>query len=85
MADPKTDFDGHSNVIQFPDRGRGEVPLTKRQIAARFGRCERWVEMRQAEGMPAEYLGTERRYYWSQASEWVAAWTEAKKKQRKKK
>lgn len=38
------------NVIQLPSRG--ESIVTKRQLAAKLGRSERWVEGKCKEGMP---------------------------------
>jgi len=39
-------------LVQLP--ARGQLFLTKKQLAAHLGRSERWVEMRVRDGMPVE-------------------------------
>ena len=41
-----------ARVISLPSRG--PVLLTKKQLAARLGRSQRWVELRVHDGMPVE-------------------------------
>jgi phage terminase Nu1 subunit (DNA packaging protein) len=41
-----------AQVISLPSRG--PVLLTKKQLAARLGRSQRWVELRVHDGMPVE-------------------------------
>jgi hypothetical protein len=40
-------------LVRLPSRG--EVLLTKKQLAAHLGRSERWVELRVRDGMPVEH------------------------------
>lgn len=42
------------DLIQMPARDWSPL-LTKRQLANHLGRTPRWIEMRVAEGMPAEW------------------------------
>ena len=39
-------------LVRFPSRG--DVLLTKKQLAAHLGRSARWVELKVREGMPVE-------------------------------
>lgn len=41
-----------AQIISLPSRG--PVLLTKKQLAARLGRSQRWVELRVHDGMPVE-------------------------------
>jgi hypothetical protein len=42
-----------AKVIQLPSRGGEEIVLTKKQLAARLKRSERWVEIKvRDEGLP---------------------------------
>lgn len=58
-------------VLAFPVKPR--VTLTKRRLAAHYGRSIRWVEMRVAEGMPSTIGRDGRRLFELEAAEeWLA-------------
>lgn len=58
-------------VIQFPVKPRAK--LTKRRLAAHYGRSIRWVELRVAEGMPSTVDPDGRRMFdLGAADEWLA-------------
>jgi phage terminase Nu1 subunit (DNA packaging protein) len=46
--------EGESNVVQL--RPDSELVVTKKQLAALLGRSVRWIEQKQAEGMPVRDL-----------------------------
>lgn len=59
-------------LVTLPSRG--EVLLTKRQLAAHLGRSERWVEMRVRDGMPVEHATDRygrRRYNLRLVEDWL--------------
>jgi hypothetical protein len=45
--------------------------LTKRELAAHLAMCLRWVELRQAEGLPSRLIGRRRRYRLADVERWL--------------
>lgn len=60
-------------VVKLPERREARrIPLSKRRLAAHYGRSIRWVEMRVAEGMPAHRDRQGRRYFFrEETNEWL--------------
>lgn len=64
-----------STVVALPVR-RGNRPepwLSKRQIAAHYGRSTRWIELRVREGLPSLMLGGKRAFRLSEVDRWMTA------------
>ena len=59
-------------LVRLPSRGH--LLVTKKQLAARLGRSERWVELRVRDGMPVEQATDRygrRRYNLRLVEEWL--------------
>lgn len=62
-----------AQVLVLPGAWRDCEPwLSKRQIAAHFGRTTRWVELRVREGMPSRMNGGRRGFRLSEVENWMA-------------
>lgn len=54
------------------DFGRSEeIPVSKRELAARLRRSRRWVELRVSEGMPSWVDGNRRMFRLSEVRTWL--------------
>jgi predicted DNA-binding transcriptional regulator AlpA len=64
-----------STVVVLPVRrgARSEPWLSKRQIAAHYGRSTRWIELRVREGLPSRMLGGKRAFRLSEVDTWISA------------
>lgn len=60
-------------TVHFIDFGRNEPLLTKKELAARLGYSERWIEHLQAEGMPSRIDGVRRVYKETAVRNWLTA------------
>jgi len=62
---------GAGAVLRFPYRLGMEPWLSKREIAAHFGRSTRWVELRMREGLPSKMIGGRRGFHLSDVEAWI--------------
>jgi hypothetical protein len=61
-------------VIAMPRRTAKTEPwLSKRQIAAHYGRSTRWIELRVREGLPSRMIGGRRAFRLSEVEGWMTA------------
>lgn len=62
-----------ARVVVLPTARRDREPwLSKRQVAAHFGRTTRWIELRMREGLPSRMIGGRRGYRLSEVEAWLA-------------
>jgi hypothetical protein len=62
---------GGAQVIALPSRAGSDPWLSKRQLAAHYGRSTRWVELRVNEGLPSRMIGGHRGFQLSVADRWL--------------
>jgi hypothetical protein len=58
-------------LIRLPSRIGFEPWLSKRDIAAHFGRSTRWVELRVRDGLPSKMIGGRRGFRLSEVEAWL--------------
>jgi|SRR6185312_7024444 len=66
-----------AKVIQMPARGASEIILTKKQLAQKLGRSERWIELQVRDNKMPVLEATDRfgrrRYSLRAVEEWMKA------------
>jgi hypothetical protein len=62
---------GAGRVLRLVSRTGFEPWLTKREIAAHFGRSTRWVELRMQEGLPSKMIGGRRGFRLADVEAWI--------------
>jgi hypothetical protein len=62
---------GTGRVFRLVPRTGFEPWLSKRDIAAHFGRSTRWLELRMREGLPSKMIGGRRGFRLSDVEAWI--------------
>lgn len=58
-------------IVVFPPSAAAERWLSKREVAAHYGRSTRWIELRMREGLPSRMLGGRRAFRLSEVEAWM--------------
>lgn len=60
-------------LVPFPVWRAAEPWLSKRQVAAHYGRSTRWLELQARQGLPSRMIGGRRAYRLSEVDAWLEA------------